>query len=130
MRPMLEKAKAFFRHSRQILIARLYVVAGVIVGIAPMFAGVDTTPIWRRIFAFVPDDLAPLAIGAAIGLTGLLFEYLRTLTTASLDDKKEAALLNQSLAPFPNAEAKIVSEVVIVDPKDGTPLVKPPMGPG
>lgn len=86
---MWDKAKALFRRSRTILIARLYTVVGVIVGGAPFVAGFDWTPLIRRAFYFVPDDLMPLAVGGFIALTGLVFEWLRTITTDSLTWKKE-----------------------------------------
>lgn len=123
---MLDRAKAFFRRSWTILAARLYIFAGLLVGAAPYATGLDWTPILRRALFMVPDDLMPIAIGAIIGLTGLLFEFLRTITTASLEDKKDAGVANQLLADNPNAEAKIVSQVIIVDPKDGMPLAKAP----
>ncbi len=119
---MLEKVKAFFRRSWTILVARFYVLVGLLVGIVPMASGLDWSPFIRRVLYMVPEDLMPIAVGAVIGLTGLLFEYLRTITTASLADKREAGVVNEQLADNPNAEAKIVSGIVIVDPKDGTPL--------
>lgn len=83
------KIKAWFSHSRTIFAARLYALAGVLVtthDIAlPYFTGTDLSPIT----AHVPNWIWPLLV---IG-TGMLFEWLRRITTQSLADNKEDAIL-------------------------------------
>lgn len=81
------RIKALFAHSRTILVARLYALAGFLVMthdiVLPFITGADLTPITEK----VPNWVWPLV---AIG-SGLLFEWLRRITTQSLDDNKADA---------------------------------------
>ena len=85
---MIAKLKAFFAYSRTILAGRLYTLAGLLVAIQgallPWAMGQDWTPVFTYLFAHVPDQLRPLAIGAAIAATGELFVWLRKITVAPL----------------------------------------------
>ncbi len=77
---MIDRTKAFFRRSRTIFVARLYVLVGVLVTAEPWVAGQDWTPLMTRIYGNVPPDLRPLAIGATVAATGAVFEYMRRIT--------------------------------------------------
>lgn len=83
------QAKALFSHSRTILVARLYGAASVILVahdyILPYFLKVDWTPIT----AHFPIWAVPLA-GA---VTNAVFEWLRNVTTQSLDENKADAVV-------------------------------------
>lgn len=88
------RLKALFAHSRTVLAARLYTLAGTVVGAYDGFGaflgGQDFTPITTRLLdaVHVPPDMRPLALAAFIGGTGELFVYLRKITTQSLADNK------------------------------------------
>lgn len=71
--------------SRQILIARLYVVGGIVVFVHDYLAaqGFDYTPITQQITDRVPEKYRPFALLVYFGLTGLLYEWLRRTTTSS-----------------------------------------------
>lgn len=75
--------------SRTILGARLYWVGGIVVAIHDMAAslGMDWTPIMTQITAMIPERYRELAAMTAVIATGLLFEYLRRITTTALREK-------------------------------------------
>lgn len=69
--------------SRTILGARLYWVSGVIIALHDMAAaaGVDVTPITTQLSEFIPPAYRGLALSIGLAATGVLFEYLRRVTT-------------------------------------------------
>lgn len=80
---MLDWLKSKFRYSKTVLAARVFTVAGIAVSahdiILPYAMGQDWTPITK--------DLPPLVIPVGLVAQGLLFEYLRTVTSQPLIDK-------------------------------------------
>src|ERR1700692_2032720 len=91
------RVKALFAHSKTILAARLYGVAGTLVAVhdiaLPYVASTDVTPLTSR----VPQWAWPLVV---IG-TGVLFEYLRHITTQSLSDNKADSVVADAKAEAP-----------------------------
>lgn len=90
-----QRVKAFFLYSRTVFLARLYTFAGgaavTFAYIVPFLQGQDFTPVFVRLFSWIPDDLRPLVISAAIAGTGELFVYLRKITDQSLaENAKES----------------------------------------
>ncbi len=72
--------------SRSILASRLYWVGGAFVAIHDFLAtqGFDWTPLTTEIMNLIPERYAqyrPLALGIFLMLTGILFEWLRKVTT-------------------------------------------------
>lgn len=80
-------------NSRQILIARLYWVGGILIGLHETLAqqGFDVTPFLVQIEEYIPERwrpmLAPFIIPVFLGATGVLIEWLRRITTEPLDAK-------------------------------------------
>jgi hypothetical protein len=68
------------RRSRTIVCARALQLAGAVTALESMLSGQDWTPVMLRIFATVPADLRPLAIGCTVAAIGGIFEYLRWIT--------------------------------------------------
>ncbi len=68
--------------SRAILVARLYWVGGIVIGIHELVAasGYDVTPLLHEIAKFIPEKYQPLALAAFLGVTGIAFEWLRRKT--------------------------------------------------
>ncbi len=90
------KVKAFFSHSRTVLVARLYGAAGILVAahdyLLPFITGQDWTPITAKIPAWV------LPVAGLV--TNAVFEWLRHLTTQSLVDNKTDAIVAQIAPPI------------------------------
>lgn len=80
---MITQIKTWFAHSRTILAARMVTLAGGIVSFhdvaLPYIVGTDISPLTSKL----PQWALPMLI---IGL-GLLFEWLRRITTQSLAEK-------------------------------------------
>src|SRR5215472_11322610 len=79
-------AAKLWRNSRTILISRIYWIAGALVGIhdalaQTAFAGLDWTPIGERFLSGVPQDLHGIVLAGATAGTGLVFEWLRKVST-------------------------------------------------
>lgn len=77
------RVKALFSHSKTILAARLYTAAGTMVMLhdfaLPFVSSTDVTPLTSKL---PPWGMPVIVIGS-----GVLFEWLRHLTTQSLADK-------------------------------------------
>lgn len=90
------RVKALFAHSKTILVARLYVAAGALVMLhdiaLPFVSSTDVTPLTSQL---PPWGVPLIGIGS-----GVLFEWLRHLTTQSLADNKTDAIVAQ-LSPNP-----------------------------
>ncbi len=103
------KVRALFAHSKTILAARIYSAAGVVVvvhdGVGAVLAGQDFTPISTRVMdvLHVAQDFRALVWGLFISATGVIFEWLRRVTTKSLDDKATEAQVQESAATPPVA---------------------------
>lgn len=69
--------------SKTILTARLYWVGGIVVALHDLAAnaGFDWTPITTEIGNFIPGKYRPLVLAVGLAVTGILFEYLRRITT-------------------------------------------------
>lgn len=80
----MQRIKAFFAYSKTILVARLYALAGILVALhdlaAPYVASTDLTPLTARL----PSWAWPVIFVS----TGVAFEWLRRVTSESLDDKR------------------------------------------
>ena len=96
----MNKIKAFFRHSRTIVLARLYSLMGLVVTahdfILPYVIGQDWSPLTEK----VPPHLWPFIII----FTGLLFEWMRTLTKESLKDKNNNGIPDDEEEFDPDAD--------------------------
>lgn len=84
---MLDRIKSWFAYSRTILAARIYALVGGLVTFhdmaLPYVTGADLTPITAKV--------PPVAwLGLMIG-TGILFEWLRRITTEPLSAKGPSA---------------------------------------
>ncbi len=75
--------------SRSILASRLYWLGGAILAIHEVLAnsGVDLTPVTDQLTAFIPERWRGLAMAVWLVSTGLLFEWLRHITTQPLSEK-------------------------------------------
>jgi hypothetical protein len=82
--------EALFAKSRTILAARLYWVGGLLVGLQQLAAqaGVDTTPVTNELAKMIPEGYRSLAVGVAMLVTGVGFEWLRRVTTSPIPDKE------------------------------------------
>jgi hypothetical protein len=74
--------------SRTILGARLYWVSGAIIALHDLAAaaGIDVTPITTQLSEFIAPEYRGLALSAGLAATGILFEYLRRVTTVPVAD--------------------------------------------
>lgn len=74
--------------SRTILGARLYWVAGIVTALHELAAaaGVDVTPVTNQLSEFIPPAYRGLALSVGLAATGVLFEYLRRVTTVPVAD--------------------------------------------
>jgi hypothetical protein len=64
-------------------------------------AGADWTPIVNEVAQFLPEKYRPLALAAFLFGSGILFEWLRRITTEPLEERKAAAFYS---APRPPGE--------------------------
>jgi len=80
---MIAKVKAFFAYSKTVLVARLYALAGILVALhdmaLPYVSTADLTPITAKL----PNWFWPVLIIT----TGVIFEWLRRVTTQPLSEK-------------------------------------------
>jgi hypothetical protein len=76
--------------SRTILFARLYWVGGLVIGAHDLIAqaGADWTPLVNEAAAFIPERYRPLALAAFLFGTGVLYEWLRRITTTPVAEKE------------------------------------------
>lgn len=87
---MIAAVKAHFLHSRTIFVARVYSYLGVAVtaydGANVYLQGADFTPLSTRALDYVgvPADLRGLTLTALLGVSGIMFEKLRHMTTTPL----------------------------------------------
>lgn len=83
---MLDRIKSWFAHSRTIFAARMVTLAGGLTAFhdaaMPYVTGADFTPISAKLPAWA---LPLILVGA-----GMLFDWLRHITTESLADKATA----------------------------------------
>ena len=84
---------ALWKNSKTILAARFYWVGGLVIGAHDWLAqsGYDVTPMVNEIAAFIPEQYRPLVLAAFLFFSGLLFEWLRWLTTSPVVDDVAAA---------------------------------------
>lgn len=80
--------------SRQILVSRFYWIGGFLLTAHDTLAanGFDWTPVVDQFKAWVPEQFRTIAFGLGMVLTGLLFEYLRNLSTAPVGAQPAADL--------------------------------------
>ena len=69
--------------------------------LALQLAGADWTPLVNEIVQFLPEKYRPLALAAFVFGSGILFEWLRRITTEPLEERKAAAFYS---APRPPGE--------------------------
>lgn len=74
--------------SKTILTARLYWIGGVIVFLHDLAAqaGIDVTPITNELSNFIPEKYRPLALAGFLMVTGIMFEYLRRITSTPVGE--------------------------------------------
>lgn len=89
-RTIYEIEASLWSRSRTILIARLYWVGGALIAIHDALAGLglDWTPVVQQVTRYVPAELQPFALAAFLAVTGASFEWLRRVTTASVEEGK------------------------------------------
>ena len=100
----VNRAEAYlWDNSRTILFARLYWVVGIFMTLHDLIAaaGADWTPLVNEIVQFLPEKYRPLALAAFVFGSGILFEWLRRITTEPLEERKAAAFYS---APRPPGE--------------------------
>lgn len=86
--PWQQLENTLWLNSRQILMARLYWIGGILVSLHEIAAaaGYDLTPILQQASEWVPERYRGLVIGLGVLLTGVGIEWLRRVTTQPLSD--------------------------------------------
>jgi hypothetical protein len=72
--------------SRQILMARMFSIGGVIVALHDwvLASGADTSSLLHEIAAFLPEKYQPLALAGVMFVGGLALEWMRKVTTGAV----------------------------------------------
>lgn len=78
-----------YRKSETILVGRMLWVGGAIVtaydSLAVFASSLDLTPVTARLLYFVPEDMRGIVVSAAIGLLGLIINWMRKRTSKPLE---------------------------------------------
>lgn len=84
---------ALWKNSKTLLVARFYWVGGLAIGAHDWLAqnGFDMTPMLNEIAAFIPEQYRPLALAGFLFFSGIIFEWLRWLTTEPVVDDVASA---------------------------------------
>lgn len=76
--------------SRQLLVARLYIVGSIIIAIHDAIAAqkADWTPLIGQVTSHIAPEYRPLALTVWLAVTGIALEWLRRQTTVPLSERK------------------------------------------
>ncbi len=85
-------AWTLWKSSRTILASRLLLVIPLVLGVhdwlAATYPNFDLTPYLTKIMSDVPEQYRAVAVSLTISALGILFEYLRRVTTVPLEAKQ------------------------------------------